>query len=118
MANPVRIVSPQRRERRRYRRYIVRGLVTIQGNSTETTGELRNLGWGGILIRSNVIHPEASNLSLWCQLEGYPETLYVLGRVVGTQPNLMAIQFLKPPAGMDALLSWLDRENFLWTDGS
>jgi hypothetical protein len=69
-------------------------------------------------MRSDVIHPEASSLSLRCRVEGYPEELSSFGRVVGTQPDLMAIQFLTPPAGMDSLLRWLDQENCPWTGGT
>ncbi|HWP83779.1 MAG TPA: PilZ domain-containing protein [Terriglobia bacterium] len=110
--------APANRERRRYRRYIVSGVVRYGTETTESAGSLLNLGWGGLLVRSRVVYTGGTNLTLLFQVEDYPETIHAKARVVGTQPGLMALRFLHPPDGIDLLLRWLEFGNAPWTNES
>ncbi|OFW45079.1 MAG: hypothetical protein A3J28_00765 [Acidobacteria bacterium RIFCSPLOWO2_12_FULL_60_22] len=102
-------------ERRRYRRYIVRGEVKLRSGSVETSGGLVNLGQGGMLIRSGVALAEGREMTIHAKVAGYPNPLEVPGRVIRVQDELTAIQFLKPLDNGHELLLWLARENYPWT---
>jgi hypothetical protein len=111
---------PGDRERRRYRRYIVKGSVIINPALPEaagdaTVGELLNIGLGGVLLRSKTIPREGTRVSLRFSFDGYPEKTLAEGQVVGTKPDLMAVKFLEQPAGIDAVLNWLEQEHYPWT---
>ena len=58
---------------------------------------------------------ERISASLLFQVVGYPETVATLGRIVGTKENLQAVKFREEPAGLDALLRWLEQENVTWS---
>ena len=103
------------REQRRYKRYIVKGSVVLQCSAGESRGTLLNLGKGGVLIRSKTVHTEGEKLSFCFDVRGYGETFKARGLVVGTQADLSAIKFLAEPAGIEALLLWLDQENCTWS---
>ena len=102
-------------ERRRYRRYIVRGMVRFRIDSIEVSGDLVNFGQGGMLIRSSFVLPEGTQLPIQVVAFCYPYSFAVPGRVVGAKGELMAIKFLQIPDGVTELLHWLERENVPWT---
>jgi hypothetical protein len=111
---------PGDRERRRYRRYIVKGSVIInlalpEAAGDATVGELLNIGLGGVLLRSKITHQEGTRVSLNFEFDGYPEKTSAEGQVVGTKPDLMAVKFLEQPVGIDAVLCWLEQEHYPWT---
>jgi hypothetical protein len=106
---------PEARERRRYRRYIVKGSVVVLHSSAEIAGELLNLGFGGVLVRTKIVHPEGTRVTLTFQFNGYPEETSAQGLVVGTKPDLMAVKFLEEPAGIESVLNWLEMEHYPWT---
>ena len=101
--------------RRRYKRYIVEGFVTLDCALGKANGALLNLGQGGILVRVAGRYRAATIVSLRIQLENYPEMLATSGQVVGTQDGLVAIQFLEKPMGIELLLNWLEQENCTWS---
>ena len=105
-------------ERRKHRRYIVRGRVKFTIDSLQLWGDLVNFGHGGMLIRSRYEIPEKTQLNFRVIAYCYPNTFEVLGQVVGGQESLLAIQFLKRMDGAKELLQWLEGENFPWTGGT
>ena len=110
-------MSVQRRPpvARRYKRFIVTGSVALQSAAGEFCAKLLNLGRGGMLVRTDVLCREGTELGLRFQTGSYPETCAALGEVVGAKEDLLAIKFRGEPARMDALLCWLERENVTWS---
>jgi hypothetical protein len=102
-------------ERRRYRRYIVSGTVRFVTNLEAGSGDLVNLGDGGILIRSGVALPEGTEGSFHVVPSHCPFEFEIQGRVVGVKGDRMAIRFLQRNQTVAALIQWLERENFPWT---
>ena len=94
-------------EKRQYRRYAVSGQVEFRTGLEEAVGELVHIGRRGILIRSQVIPPLRTNLSIQFTVQGYGETFIVGGRVVGSEKDMIAVMFLVEPAGTKKLLQWL-----------
>ena len=105
-------------ERRKHRRYIVRGRVKLIIDSLELWCDLVNFGHGGMLIRSRFEIPEKTRLDFLVIAYCYPNTIEVPGQVVGGHGSLLAIQFLNRTDGAKELLQWLEGENFPWTGGS
>ncbi len=101
-------------ERRLYRRYIVTGSVVLQTGAVESCGALLNLGVGGMLVRTDTLYQEGTDLVFRFQVGGNPEMFTAFGQVVGTKADRLAIKFLEQPAGMYALLHWLEQRNFIW----
>ena len=102
-------------ERRKHRRYIVRGMVSFRADGLIRTGELVNFGCGGMLVRSNYVLPEGSEVSFRVVAYCYPSSFEARAQVVGGRISLMALQFLERPAGVDELLLWLEQEHCPWT---
>ena len=102
-------------ERRRYRRYIVRGQVKFRTDSAEVSGDLVNVGPGGMLLRSDIVLSEGKEITIHAMVFGYPTAIEVFGRVASAKDGLMSIQFLKEPIGLFELVRWLARENYPWT---
>ena len=105
-------------ERRKHRRYIVRGRVKFTVDSLELWGDLVNFGHGGMLIRSRYEVPEKTALTFRVIAYCYPNSFEVPGRIVGGKESLLAIRFLERTDGAGELLRWLEGENFPWTGGS
>ena len=104
-----------RKERRRYRRYIVGGKVWFRIDTIEASADLVNFGPGGMLIRSRFVLPEGTHLPIQVMAFRYPNSFAVPGRVVDGKGELMAIKFLKLTDGVKELLQWLEQENYPWT---
>ena len=105
-------------ERRKHRRYIVRGRVKFTVDSLELWGDLINFGHGGMLIRSRYEVPENTKFNFRVIAYCYPNSIKVPGQIVGGKESLLAIQFLERTDGATELLRWLESENFPWTGGS
>lgn len=69
-------------EKRHYKRYIVTGEVVFRTASEEATGELVNVGMGGILILSDFSPPCGTNLTLRFVIHGYLGMYEAKGKVV------------------------------------
>ena len=102
-------------ERRRSRRYLAKGQVTLQAVSGEIPADLVNIGRGGMLVKGDGLHSIGTNLVIYLTISGYHAGLEAQGQVIGTKSGLVAIQFLGETTGIGELLAWLDRENFIWT---
>jgi hypothetical protein len=102
-------------ERRRGRRYIVKGEVRILSGAEEVPGALVNLGQLGMLVRSEVIPPVGTAVTVRFGVSGYPAAFQTEGYAVGSNGDLMAIKFSEEPRGSRELLLWLERENYQWT---
>ena len=105
-------------ERRKHRRYIVRGRVMFTMNSLDLWGDLINFGYGGMLVRARYEIPENSKLEFRVVAYCYPEMFSVPGQVVGGRESLLAIKFLERTDRAMDLLRWLEVENCPWTGGS
>ncbi len=95
-------------ERRQYKRYGVTGRTEFQTDSERAVGELLDIGTGGLLIRSRLIPDKGTNLWAQFTVAGYPGGFETRGRVVRTQLDVVAVMFLKPPAGLERPLAWLE----------
>ena len=104
-------------ERRKHRRYIVRGRVKFTFDSLELWGDLVNFGDGGMLLRTRYEIPEKTKLNFCVVAYCYPDMFAVPGQVVGGRDSLLAIRFLERTDGVMELLRWLEVENFPWTGG-
>ena len=102
-------------ERRLYRRYIVQGVVELRGDSGKASGELVNIGQGGMLIRVSLALPPGSKVTVHAALLGYSHALKASGQVAGVRDGLLAVQLIEEPNGLYELLLWLARENVPWT---
>ena len=105
-------------ERRAQRRYIVRGRVKLMVNYMEIWADLVNFGQGGMLIRAPFEITPPLDLEFRVIAHAYPEVFSVNGQIVGGQGKALAIHFLERSAGADALLQWLEWENFPWASGN
>ena len=96
-------------------RYIIGGQVIFHTGSPDSCGDLVNLGQHGMLVRTQVQVPAGTEFRIGLTVEGYPTSLQGDGRVVGARQDLVAIRFLREPAGLIQLLQWLAQENVPWT---
>ena len=95
-------------ERRQYKRYGVTGRAEFQTDSAKAVGELLDIGTGGVLVRSQLIHDKGTNLWVQFTVAGYPGALDSRGRVARSQLDVLAVMFLEPPAELERLLAWLE----------
>ena len=102
-------------KRRASVRYIIGGQVIFHTGSPDSSGELVNISQRGMLVRTHVQVPEGTKLRIGFTVEGYPTPLQGGGCVVGVRQDLLAIRFLRDPAGLLQLLQWLSLENAPWT---
>ena len=102
-------------KRRASVRYIIGGQVIFHTGSPDSCGDLVNLGQHGMLVRTQVQVPAGTEFRIGLTVEGYPTSLQGDGRVVGARQDLLAIRFLREPAGLIQLLQWLAQENVPWT---
>ena len=107
--------AEQKIERRKHRRYIVRGRTRFTIDSLEIWAELVNFGEGGLLIRSSFDLPVGTRMDLRILTFCYPIAVDAIGQVVGGRGDLLAIQFAEKPAEADRLLRWLEAEHCPWT---
>lgn len=103
------------RKRRASVRYIIGGQVIFHTGSPDSCGELVNIGQYGMLVRTHVQVPDGTDLRIGLTVEGYPAALQGEGRVVGARQDLLAVKFVREPAGLIQLLQWLCQENVPWT---
>src|SRR5690348_8072545 len=97
-------------EHRKYKRYPVGGTARFRGPSGESTGEVLDVGTGGILVRCDLIPPSLANLAIDFTIDAYRRMFVANGRVLRTQLDVMAIMFLEEVEGLTELLSWLDQQ--------
>jgi hypothetical protein len=102
-------------ERRRHRRYIVRGRVRFMLDSLEVWGDLVNFGQGGLLIRSRFEIPAGTRLDIRVMAFCFPSAVDGIGEVVGGRGELLALQYLEKSSEADDLLRWLEQEHCPWT---
>ncbi len=96
-------------DKRRHKRYRVSGRADFQAASADATGDLLDIGTGGILVRSPVIPPQGTNLTARFTVDGYAATFDCRGRVVRAQMDVLAVMFLEEPKGLAELLQWLEK---------
>lgn len=96
-------------ERRQHKRYSVSGQAEFQAGSVNARGELLDVGSGGVLVRSDVLPSDRSNLLIHFSIAGYPGVFDAKGRVVRTHLGVLAVMFLEPPAVLPDLLAWLEK---------
>ena len=97
-------------EKRHYKRYIVTGEVVLLTASEEFTGELVNVGMGGVLIFTNFSPPCGTNLTLRFVIHGYPTRCEAKGKVVRLQQGMLAVLFSEEALGLKKLLLSLHEE--------
>jgi len=98
------------RDRRVHKRYRVSGPAEFQAGPITATGELLDVGTGGILLRSDVSPSQGTNLQAQFAVADYPGTFKARGRVVRTQLGVVAVMFLDQPDGLQPLLDWLEQK--------
>ena len=97
-------------EKRRYKRYRVSGQAEFRFGGVRATGELLDIGNGGVLMRSEEIPAQQTSLAFSFAVEGYPKALQAQGRVVYTQLNTLAVMFLGKVEGLEELLRALEQK--------
>lgn len=97
-------------ERRRYKRYSVTGESEFWTESAKTSTQLLDVGHGGVLLRSEVVPAQGTQLGVRFAVDGYPERFEARGRVVRTQMDIVAVMFPEEPAGLRQMLIWLDEQ--------
>ena len=103
------------RDRRRFKRYIVRGSAACKGRQGETHGALLNLGEGGLLVRAESPYQGKTDISVLFHVTNYPNAIASEGRIVEISGDLLAIEFLAKPNGLDMLLHWLEEAHYAWS---
>ncbi len=93
-----------------HKRYRVSGPAEFQAGSVTATGELLDVGTGGILLRSDVNPSQGTHLQAQFAVAGYHGTFNARGRVVRTQLGVVAVMFLDQPDGLQPLLDWLEQK--------
>ena len=96
-------------DRRRYNRYPAGGHALFWTSSIAATGDLLNVGRGGILFHSPAELPHAGKIKVCFTLPGYPRVFEIQGKVVHVQRDIQAFMFLEKPPGLKNLLRWLER---------
>jgi hypothetical protein len=112
---PIEAVSSGERIRRKHKRYIVDGSVTLQGDVGEAFGTLVNLGRGGMLVRSSRVNPQAGEeYKLRFTVRGYDQPMEAGGMVVGGHSGFLAMQFSHAPQDLDTVLHFMEQANYPW----
>ena len=102
--------------RRKYKRYITDGSVSLQGKTSGGFGVLVNLGRGGVLIRSDSLCPQVGDeYAFRFTVRGFERELEAGGIIVGGHSNLLAMQFLKEPPGLESVLDFMEQSHYPWT---
>ena len=96
-------------ERRHYKRYLVSGLVEFMTDDVSSPSKLLDIAKGGVLIDSEVVASPGEELAFRFTLSGYQGVFEASGKVVRNQNDVLAFKFLEEPAGLENLLSWLER---------
>ena len=96
-------------ERHRYKRHPAVGHAEFWTESTKATGDLLDIAKGGALLRSEVQVSQAMEVTVRFTVQDYPEEFAVKGMVVRVQQDTLAVMFLEVPAGIEALLQWLEK---------
>jgi hypothetical protein len=97
-------------ERRRSRRYRVQGTVCAEGPGGNVSGELLDIGSGGVLLKAAEAPPAGAELQLEFIVNGRPELYRAPGRVVRVQVDVVAIMFLRRIPELEPLLMSLEEE--------
>ncbi len=96
-------------ERRRYKRYSHPGRIVFRtGTSLESAGETLNFGAGGALVHTTVMPEKGVALSVSFTIPGGFGTFVTTGRVLRTEEDRLAIEFLEEPAGLKEALKSLE----------
>lgn len=96
-------------ERRRYKRYPAAGQVEFGTRFMTATGDLLDIGEGGVLIHSPIVPFPKRNITIRFAVPGYPLLSEAKGKVVHTQRHTQSVKFLRKPPGLKKLLRWLER---------
>jgi hypothetical protein len=109
--NMTRIPEPFH-EQRAHKRYTLSGSATMQTAGRRIAGKVVNLSSGGLLVKSNMIAPVGTEISMNFSLSvaagGFEAS--VRGIVVWIRLGMVGIQFLEGPPGLAELLMGLEKQ--------
>ena len=97
-------------ERRQHKRYLVRGKAVIRTAAGSLSGELVDVGAGGLLLLTRAPVCIGQLLETRFTIEGYPVEFKVTGRVARTEPNVVGIAFAETPPDLEEALLWLEAD--------
>lgn len=98
-------------ERRKHKRYLVRGTAVVTTSSDQLAAELVDVGKGGVLVlapRGSVKIGEQVDIRF--AVAGYPVEIESKGRVVRVDICAIGIGFIDPPVELDEAVLWLEAE--------
>ncbi len=98
-------------ERRRNPRYPVKGRATLITAAGELPAELIDIATGSLLMRCLLTAPAGAELQIRFRVENHAEEFTVTGRVVRTQPDVLAVVFLDEPRGLRHLIDELEKRH-------
>ena len=95
-------------ERRQHKRYLVNGKAVIRTAAGSFSGELVDVGAGGVLLFSRAPVSVGEPLETRFAVEGYPVEMKAKGRVARTEPGVVGIAFAETPPDLEEALLWLE----------
>lgn len=95
-------------DRRKHKRYRVNGATRLLVNGEQRTGQLLDVGSGGVLVQVSFEAEKGDEIPLEFTVDGNPDDFKAVGRVVRTQLDVLAIMFVERPVNLDALIAWLE----------
>ena len=95
-------------ERRQHKRYLVNGKAVIRTAVGSFSGELVDVGAGGLLLFSRAAVCVGEPLETRFAIEGYPVEMKAKGRVARTEPGVVGIAFAETPPDLEEALLWLE----------
>ena len=95
-------------ERRQHKRYLVVGKAVLQMPRGNATGELVDIGQGGLQVLTDA--PLLVGESLWVHfaVQGYPLEVKSKGEVVRSEAGFVGIAFPEDLPDLEEILLWLE----------
>lgn len=95
-------------ERRQHRRYLISGKAIMDTSLGRASGELVDVGQGGLLLFSDVTPPKGTGVAVYFIVQGYPLQVEANGKVVRSEAGTVGINFTDEPPELEEVLLWLE----------
>jgi hypothetical protein len=105
------ILTGVQHERRRNPRFPVTGRAIIVTPEGELPAELIDIATGSLLMRCRQSAPAGAELPIRFSVENHANEFTVTGRVVRTQPDVLAVVFVDEPRGLRQLIEEIEKRH-------
>lgn len=95
-------------DRRQSKRYLVVGKAVLRMSRGIATGELVDVGRGGLQVLMDAPPPVGESLWVQFAVQGYPLEVKSIGQVVRSEAGFVGIAFPEDHPDLEEVLLWLE----------